>query len=379
MLVEVEPSHFGGHETGAVLHALLVGDRIGPVEGEVELEVREFLLDGPVILEVEGLGEAAGAVEEGNLALGLHGMEEVHDVAAERGHAGAAAHEHVLGLDWVVFRQEEVPEGAADGDLVAGMPGVHVRGGYARVDGKELVAALRCIAVERGSGDTHVELDHLPLGGIVGHGVGAYRVFRVDALEVEETVVLPGGPVWLVDIYVLVVEGTLGDVYLDVLAALEVEVLAVRDADGELLDEGCDVVVADYLALEFLDAEGAVWDADLEVFLDLDLAAQAHAFLDLLAVEMGLFGVEYLSAAFDHLHLALAAVGLAAAGGGEEDAFFRKGVHDVAALLDVEHLLAVVDVYLYGPRRRDLVFHDQQEYHQDEGDQDRDNDCADNC
>ena len=135
-------------------------------------------------------------------------------------------------------------------------------------------------------------------------------------------------------------------------------------------------MVADDLALEFLDAQGAFGYLDLQVFLYLHLAAQTHAFFDLLAVELALFGFEYLSAALDHLHLALSAVGLAAACGRKEDAVLGEGVHDVAALLYVEYFLSVVDVDLDGAGRSDLVLYDKQEDHQDKGDQDCDYDCA---
>ena len=73
-------------------------------------------------------------------------------------------------------------------------------------------------------------------------------------------------------------------------------------------------MVGDNLAFHLLHAQGTVGDADLEVFLNLHLAAKAHAGLYLLTVELALLGFQYLAAAFYHLNFALAAVGLAAAG-----------------------------------------------------------------
>ena len=73
-------------------------------------------------------------------------------------------------------------------------------------------------------------------------------------------------------------------------------------------------MVGNDLALELLDGESALIHLELEVVLDLHLASQTPAFLDLLAVEETYLGRKYFSAALKHLHLALAAVGLSAAG-----------------------------------------------------------------
>ena len=92
------------------------------------------------------------------------------------------------------------------------------------------------------------------------------------------------------------------------------EVLAFGELDHELLDEGGHVLVGDDLAFKLLDRQGGLGNLDLEVVLHLDLAAQTPAFLDLFAVEEAGLGGENLSAALEHLHLALATVGLSAAG-----------------------------------------------------------------
>ena len=75
-------------------------------------------------------------------------------------------------------------------------------------------------------------------------------------MEIEESEFLPVGPVFRSDVDILEVELIGRDVDLDVLAALELKMLALRKLDGEFLDEGCHVVVADDFALELLDAEG---------------------------------------------------------------------------------------------------------------------------
>ena len=146
--------------------------------------------------------------------------------------------------------------------------------------------------------------------------------------------------------------------------------LAFRETDGEFLDEGGDVLVGDDFALELLDAEGALRNGDLEVVLDLDLAAQAPAFLDLLAGEEAGLGGEDGAAAVEDLELALAAVGLAAAGGGEEDAVVGEGVHQVTAGGDFQFLGTVVDGHLDGAGGHEGVLDpDQQDGQQDRHDE----------
>ena len=73
-------------------------------------------------------------------------------------------------------------------------------------------------------------------------------------------------------------------------------------------------MVGDYLAFQLLDGKSALVHLELEVVLDLNLASQTPAFLDLLAVEETYLGREDFSATLKNLHLALAAVGLSAAG-----------------------------------------------------------------
>ena len=67
------------------------------------------------------------------------------------------------------------------------------------------------------------------------------------------------------------------------------------------------------------------------------------------------------------LELALAAVGLAAAGGGEEDAVVGEGVHQVTAGGDFQFLGTVVDGHLDGAGGHEGVL----DPHQQDGQQDR--------
>ena len=92
---------------------------IRTVESEVELEVRELPLDLGEVLKIEGLDKGARSVEEAHLAAGLQSLEEVHDMAPQRGHTGSTANEYVLLLLGIVLRKKELSERTADPNLVA--------------------------------------------------------------------------------------------------------------------------------------------------------------------------------------------------------------------------------------------------------------------
>ncbi len=349
VVLEVGLIHNIMYKSGGVGHSGGICRRVRTVESEVELEVRELFLDLGEIFKIESFHEAARSIEEVHGAGGLHGLEEMHYVAAQRGHTGTAAHEDVFHVDGIILRQEELSERAADGDFVAGFAGEYIRGGDSGRHGQHLEHAFRLTAVERRRGDTHVELDDVLLRRIGSHRVGAYGGNGVLVLDAEETVFLPVAAIDGIHIDVGEVDVVLGDVDLDVFSGLELEMLAFGEPDGEFLDEGGHVLVGDNFALEFLDAQGGVGNRDLEIFLNLHLASETHAVLNLLAVEESLFGGEDLAAALEHLHLALAAVGLAAAGRGEEDLLVRQGVHQIASLGHLENLLSVVDIYGHLP------------------------------
>ena len=68
------------YEACNIRYTCLVSLRIWTVQSEVELEVRELLLDLLEVLEVECLLQRTSTIEEVNLAASLNGLEEVHDV-----------------------------------------------------------------------------------------------------------------------------------------------------------------------------------------------------------------------------------------------------------------------------------------------------------
>ncbi len=344
----------------------------------MEVEVGELPLDLGEILEVERLDQGAGTIEEVDLPLGPERLEQMHDMAAERCHAGAATHEDVFLAVRIVLRKEELSVRTADPHLVTRLAGEDEGRSDARRHRQHLEDALRLAAVERRRGDTHVELDDILLGGIRSHRVGADRRHGVLVLEAEETVFLPVGAVDRIDVHIGEIHVVGRDVDLDVFTALELDVLAFGQTDRELLDEGGHVLVGDDLALELLDAQGGVGHLDLEVVLDLHLAAQPPVVGDLLAGEEARFSGKDASAAFQDLAFALSAVTLAAAGGRQEDLLFGERVKERAALRDVEHLLAVIDVDLDRTGRSQTDLDEKEQGHQDEGDHDNHEDCCKN-
>ena len=84
------------YEACHILHARCISCRVRAVKSEMEVEVRELLLNLSIILEVEGLDKASRTIEEVYFLLGLEGLEEMHDVAPERCHAGTTTDEYIF-------------------------------------------------------------------------------------------------------------------------------------------------------------------------------------------------------------------------------------------------------------------------------------------
>ena len=143
--------------------------------------------------------------------------------------------------------------------------------------------------------------------------------------------------------------------------------LAWGQLDDELLDERCDVLVADDFALPFLDAHDALGHLDAEVALDFDLAAEAPVVLLLLAAEVADFRGEDFAAALDNRALALSARALSAAGRGEVYAVDGEGVEQRSAALDF-HFVVAVDDELDGARGYEVALGDKQDGDQKKND-----------
>ena len=120
--------------------------------------------------------------------------------------------------------------------------------------------------------------------------------------------------VFRVDVHVFVVDCAGRNVNLYVASASEVEGFAFGKFDYKLFDEGCNVVVAQYLALPLLDAEDFFGYLYLHVFFYLDLTAQTVVFLLLFSREVRLFGRQHLAASFQDFTFTHSASALSSAG-----------------------------------------------------------------
>ena len=96
------------NETSYIRNAGCISCRVRTVEGEVELEVRELSLDLSEVLKVECLDKCTCSIEEVHCLLGLKGLEELHNVAAERSHTCSTTHEDVLLAVRVILRKKEL-------------------------------------------------------------------------------------------------------------------------------------------------------------------------------------------------------------------------------------------------------------------------------
>ena len=361
-------------EAGGVGHAGGVGGGVGTVEGQVEVEVGKVFLQLVEVVEVEHLVQRACAVEVVHRAvLAMQRAGEVHDLRAEGGHAGAAADPyHLVAVGTVApgavvgAAYAELAVGAAHDDLVAGLQREDIAGGDTGVDVLESAAVGR----EGRRCNTDGEHKDVALGGVVGHGVGANGGLGVDADEVEHLELLPRGQVLVADeaaVEVAVVDAEGGYLNLRVAAGHEVHVFAGGQLHLELLDEGGHVAVRDHGAFVLLDAEYALGELEAQVLLHLHLAAEAPAFLNLLAAEVGCLGGEYAAAALNDAAFALAAAAFAAAGRGQVDALLAEGADEGAARGD-GHFFVVVDGYLHVALRYQLCSKNEKQRHQQQDD-----------
>ena len=326
MVFQVGVVHHLMHEACGVFHACGIGCGIGTVESQVEMEVGEILLQTEEVLEIEHLVERTRTIEIVHLAIG--GMERlghVHNLRTERSHTGTTTNP-----DHLLLRVEvrmEVAERTTHNHLVAGFQREDVR----RSDTGVHIHEAAAIGLERRCGNTHGEHEHVTLSRVVGHRVGTDGGLGIHALEREQAELLPCGQILvadetLVDVLV-VVHRECGNLDLSVRTGDEVHVGTLRQLHLELLDEGSHVLVADHGTLILLHAEDALRHVDLEVALHLALTAQAPARLDFLTGEVRLLRVEDLSPTLKHLHLALSARSLSAAGRRQEDAVLVERGH----------------------------------------------------
>ena len=333
-------------------------------EGDVESEVGELTLDLTEVLFVEDLGAGACSVPVGHFATRLHGIEEVKELGTKGSHTCATADVDHFGVRFVDM---EVTVGSAHLDLVAGLEVKDVRGG----DTRRNLHPAAVFTVERRSGDADVEGDDVAFRGVIGHRVGACRLFVVLGHKRPHTKLVPLFLELVVHVERGVGDFILGNRDLRVGAGLEVHTLALGELDGELFDEGSNVVVGDDLALPFFHAEYFVRDVNLHILFHFHLAGEAPVILELLAREVGQFGGDGCSAAFEDLATALSAGSLSSAGGGKEDALILERIQECAAHRNA-HIPLVIDEEVDVARSDQLVFGDEEQHHQNQNDDEED-------
>ena len=108
MLLEVSLEHYVVYETSNIWYTCCISLRIRSVECEVELEVRELLLDCVIVIEVESLLKGACSIEEVNLAVSLFCVEQMHDVASHRSHTRTTTYEDELLVCRKILWKEEL-------------------------------------------------------------------------------------------------------------------------------------------------------------------------------------------------------------------------------------------------------------------------------
>ena len=351
-------------ESRRIFHACGIGGRVGTVEREVEVEIREFLLQTEEIFEIENLVQRTRTVEIMHFAVGrLQSLGHVHNLGTQRSHSCASTDPNHL-----LFRVEmrmEVAKRTAHRHLVAGFQRENIRRGDTRIHLHE--TAL--VGLHRRRGDTNSQHENVALGRIVCHRISANRGFGILALQREQAEFLPRRQVFfanqrLVEILVVVdaVEGRNLD--LRIRTRNEVHVFAGGQLHLEFLDERGDIPIGNDGTFILLHAENRLIDVDFQVALHLALATESPTRLNLLAAEMRLFRVENLASALQNLHLALSARGFSAASRRQEYAVFVERRHQRRALRHVDDAVAVnLDIHV-SARRKILFRHEQNGYKQ---------------
>lgn len=221
-------------EAGVAL-PMVIGQGVG--EGDMEIEVR--VTGGEVVKEIVVKDFLAGAcsVPEGDFAFGVLGFEEVGDVGAERGHAGAAADvEHFL----LGRFDMEIAEGADGGDGIAGFEVEDIGG----ADAWGAVHALW------GCRDADIKGEGAFFGAVAGEGVIIAAIgVVVGGDQIEKVIALPDIVEGCGDIEIA--EADLlesGDVELEVIAWGEGDVLVGVDGfEHQFFDKSGDAAITDDL------------------------------------------------------------------------------------------------------------------------------------
>ena len=109
VLLEIGVAHHWCHESRRVLDSSLVCLRVWTVEGEVEVEVVELLVECEEVVEERNLLEGTCSLEVVHLAVAcVEGLEHVHDLCTERSHTGTTADPNHLTTSAVLWTELSV-------------------------------------------------------------------------------------------------------------------------------------------------------------------------------------------------------------------------------------------------------------------------------
>lgn len=98
----------------------------------------------------------------------------------------------------------------------------------------------------------------------------------------------------------------------------------LRELHLELFDKRSHILIRDNRTLILLNSKYALWYFYLQVAFHLTLASETPVVLYLFTGEVRLLGIEYLTATFEHLNLALPARRLSSTSRRKEDAVLRE-------------------------------------------------------
>ena len=124
MLLQISVAHDGSHESCGILDTCCIGLRIGTVQGQVEVEVVEVLLQLQEVVQEGDFLQGACAVEIVHRTLAVFfadtvSLEHVHNLGTQRSHTGTATDPNHFTTGAVLGTELSVR--TAHDDLVAGL------------------------------------------------------------------------------------------------------------------------------------------------------------------------------------------------------------------------------------------------------------------
>ncbi len=307
-------------------------------------------------IDVERLAHAAGAVPEADPTIVADPLELIQDVGAHRGHAGASAHEHHLGVG--ALRRQEVAEGAGDDDLVPRLEPEEIGGDDSGRDAR----------ASRGRGrDAHVQHQRAPLLRRIRQRVRTHgRVVR-SGLQAPQVETVPFVAVLRCDLEIGEPKVMRRALDLDVAAGAEVDLLAGRKVQLDLPYKGRDIAGRAHRAAPPADLEHLAGKRDGHLLPQLQLAGQTPAPQRLAPVDVHGFGRQEGGSTRLHTHAARPARAPPPARGGQEDPGPGQGREQRATGLGEDVVRpAAVDGHPHRPARGQERSSPGEEAHQDQ-------------